>query len=403
MRLQKFNADDVQAGTNAPLPAPIENSINNAFAGDISVKTDEAPALAPLNSLVENLHPEETANVSADQLQQSIVKAADQAEPDPYAKFIGKGGTIYVHVFYLGETETNIKDEKGNKVSPQKKHYELAAALITEKFQKRLKINLKVKVVFAKKGEKPLNREQFQSRPDYNLTDSYVVVMDRMSFAAWEEEEYDKYKKEGDLPYSNAKAWDPYVHERMLQNTWGPLGVGPTGTSYADGKGVQFYARIDVSEFDTLGETFHYQDAADEFGADKALAMAIAKIIEHETGHHKFDLHPKDDAQTEFQGGHVRGTIMQEYPVYGVSEEYDEYMLMVLYILHGGVPASPIEIKKAFEDWAALSLAEKGDLAWDYLKKMSIEIDFEKKVETDVLHIIKNRHDLPADIKTPAR
>lgn len=323
--------------TPVELPKTTSEGIEKAFTENIDAsKIDVPPALEPFSKAADILEKESSKTDTPESktaAAEEIMKNANDYRLNQYAEYLGKGGTIYVHVINpeRNKTRTNIKDKKSSEsLIPTKKHYIRAAQIMNQRFY-NLDINLKVIVKFS---SKPLTKKEFQARKDYNPLDSYVVVDHEYNFLEWEEER----KKNGEKAFS--------------EDTWQMLGGGSLGVSAK----YEFYSRLSTNYFGSFatdgGQSggFKYEEAANKYGADEALAMALAKVIEHEVGHSKFDLHPMDDSsKTDFagnkkskemtrgDGGHVSKTIMQSAPMYGDSESYDLYMLCMLRTLHGRV------------------------------------------------------------------
>jgi hypothetical protein len=403
---------NLAAGNNLNLDGQhspnIEKSIDNAFSGDIPLPKNEEipPALAPLWNVADFLDKYPT-NSYNENTTDSIQKTADKTKNNPYAEYLGKGGTIYVHVFDVAEnrTYTDIENTEGNLVLPTIKHYKRAAQICNEKF-KKINVNLTVEIHFgkSKKGEKPLTAKEFQKRKNYNITDSYVVIGLKDPLQKWEEDKYHQHKKDTDpTDYSMGQWSNANQNIDKAANDWHIVGVETVGTSSQS----QFYAQIIVETFRSLNSKFGYQQAANIFGADEAIAMAIAKFIQHETGHPKFDRHPNDDATTPQMGGHLKGTIMQEYPTYGFSEDYDSYQVCILQELHGRL-LDNIKISKSawisflktdylknsIEFWGNKSWADIGKSMQDLSYSIILEV-IEAKAYSDIISIFDMRTDLP--------
>lgn len=338
------------------------------------------PALMPFFELADMLEKEKQP-FNTEKTALSIEKAADKTDGNPYAEYLGKGGTIYVHVFDVEkhkEWPTNIVNKNKAQETPTKAHYLLAEKIMNKKFKEDLKINLTVKVVFAKKGEKPMTKEAFQKRKDYKPADSYILIGEMKNLNTWQKQEL------------HDSGWT------QIEVSSGNLGCSASN---------QFYSWLLVDQFCSFGHTMEYQNAIGELDSDgntitptTALAMAIATAIEHEVGHAKFDLHLLDNAPFDKSkgnnvglGGHVTKTIMQTSPRYKSADQYDEYMIAILEVLHGKIGADHnIELKdwtNFFLTWAYESLSNKTTSAWEYIKKSIADKDLEI--------IFSNRTDLP--------
>lgn len=346
------------------------------------------PALMPFFELADVLEKEKQP-FNTEKTALSIEKAADKTDGNPYAEYLGKGGTIYVHVFDVEKAykiETHIHDNNGQEVRPTVKIYKQVEFICNEHF-KELGINLKVKIVFAPKKSMPMSLKEFQGRQDYNPMDSYVVVWSNDLFNAWED---NNKTKEND--------------------NWQELNVDGLGYS----AGLQFYSMVNTFFYSQIGDELHYKDAIGKelniggkkliITADLALAMGLAKVLMHESGHPKFAGDPDSDIGAGGTGGHTPRTIMQTYPVYGLSEKYNKYQLSVLEQMHGMLPINTNDIeallsKKIWEDeitkWKNMSWKEIGIS----LKKGASNFLYNQKNETiakeNVKNIMSARQDLP--------
>jgi hypothetical protein len=384
----------------------------SCFDKPVEDKNQEIPpALMPFFELADMLEKEKQP-FNTEKTALSIEKAADKTDGNPYAEYLGKGGTIYVHVFdvdapYIG---SGINDQNGKELRPTKETY-LAAAEITNKKFYDLDINLKMKITFAKKGESPMTKENFQKRKDYSPTDSYVVVGNAGNLINWQDKERVKYKEVDKID----------GHKAMSENNWGYIGLSPDkslGSSYAEkGIGTQFYALLCTNAFEQFGGTFGYNQVVGSLdangkpiSAEAALAMAISIAIEHEVGHPKFDLHLDDDSPMNKNtnrfadwglGGHKTGTIMSSYPSY--NAQYDDYMISVLRHLHGSCPDKKnirindwMQLGKSWLiDWENMNWAERAKYAKNKAISFAKDSYDYNYIESDLNFIFSNRTDLP--------
>ncbi len=156
-------------------------------------KSDTPLPFLPLSHTLDTIEQLPPASYNHDHLPKlipPIFTKNEQSNLDEYAQYMGRGGTIYVHVLYADATVYSKVDGNGGiQRKLTKQHFEDAAAISNERF-KKLDINLKVVVVFDTNAI-PLTRQEFQERkPDpanrrampegfeqeYNPMDSYVVV-----------------------------------------------------------------------------------------------------------------------------------------------------------------------------------------------------------------------------------
>jgi hypothetical protein len=178
-----------------------------------------------------------------------------------------------------------------------------------------------------------MNKKQFQSRKDYNPLDSYVFVDDDDVAQEWwktqnTENPDERWNKDGAV-MSSALAGS-------AQSEW---------LAFINSSGIA--ACLQGSTTDYPG----WATMLEEQGRDEVIARILARTIQHEVGHPKFDLHPKDDLMNEIQvskkdaevhktggaGGHVLGQNIMNGAYTVTSIDYDEYMLAVLKTLHGTV------------------------------------------------------------------
>jgi hypothetical protein len=183
-------------------------------------------------------------------------------------------------------------------------------------------------------GGKPMNKKQFQSRKDYNPLDSYVMV-------------------------TRAGTWDDFRDKQTApkEDKWdsvrNPLLTTNLGTSAIS----EWHALInsDVLNPEGLTNLFDSSKGFSEIyekgekekkgaGVSAALSRYISRSIEHETGHAKFDRHPKDNIQAVGSGGHVEGTIMST-AAQSSNVDYDAYHQTILQELHGKISGSNAAIE----------------------------------------------------------
>lgn len=109
---------------------------------------------------------------------------------------------------------------------------------------------------------------------------------------------------------------------------------------------------------------------------DLALAMGLAKIFIHESGHPKFSGDPGSDVGWATVGGHTPKTIMQKWPVYGLTEHYNSYQISVLEQMHGKIPINPADLQQLL---AKPSWQEEID-KWQNMSWKEIVVSLQDKI-----------------------
>ncbi len=328
------------------------------------------------------------------ELPQTITEKVNEiGKEDEYMKMLGQGGTIYVHVLGIpNQAITGEQEDVTATTKINKKHFEEAVKLSNERFAK-MDVNLKVVLVWDL-GKKPLTKEEFQQRKadpnqrktmkeefnqPYNITDSYVIVNTEIEN---QQHQYDLTKNPSENDWTQ---WD-YIpenpKEKANQKIYGGNGNETNTTNNLIGLSAgaeQFVAFINSDKLaiaTTLFLDSHpeianqtknlpagtFVDANRTLGKsfDNIASQTISALIEHETGHNKFDFYSRNERQYQLKNnvqervnnrtifgtdisermqGHVDGTIMDKAVSYedfnNLSISYDEYMKNLLKLLHG--------------------------------------------------------------------
>ncbi len=419
-------------GTLTPIPKTEEEN-----------KSDTPLPLLPFEHVldkIESLPPQSYNPQHLPKLIPPILNRAEQYKLDEYAEYMGRGGTIYVHILSL-DHENATFDNKDKKQRITKKHFDEAAAISNERF-KKLDIDLKVVIVYDPNSV-PLSRKEFQDRKadpknrrtmpkgfgqEYNPMDTYMVI--------------DVPEREGD---EGIHSWLNHLDENNKKNKnehnpdiWynddnsnnskrkKELGEGDQN-SWGRGSRYDFLGFLNMEKAYSFFETiFLNQVNKEENNVEHILVQALAYSIEHEMLHPKLLYYSRNDTQAgnyKFnpanpasfrektdtnQPGHISGTVMAERPQWrdlqkAENEGYDAYMITILQLLHGKNSRAfdkdfykeTLDNLRKQRDNIAKTLSSidlKSANAQDALKKFN-ELELQIEAYVDVLYILDTRPD----------
>jgi hypothetical protein len=356
-----------------------QKAIDNAFRGDIDLAESEEipPALAPLFDVADVL--EEEKGVNKTLAAKKVLDATEGYSPLPWTwwDYIGKGGTIYVHILNLDMNKTSYQKQEPIKCNITnsnfeftKKHYTRAAKIANERY-KKLDVNLKVVIIFDENA-KPLTKEEFIQRKadkkqraalpkeldaEYNPMDSYMVFDNSEHLQQWQSQ----LAKDYDADLDKSKKWqnnlqvDLDADNKISMDIRNNIGNSHPNAFFATANTNNFGAY--TNNFIQLKEDDIKQKGADEL--NECISGALAILIEHEIGHSKFAIYAennghyyepsfkvRDEANTS--AGHKGNTVMQAAPSYSILLDdknkydtylgYDIYMQTMLQLMHGKHP-----------------------------------------------------------------
>lgn len=268
---------------------------------------------------------------------------------NPYAEYMGKGGTIYVHVLditattpkKIGAQETNygVRDGVLKNMKITQQSWCDAEKVMNEKF-KALDVDLEVKIIIDL-GASPLSRKQFQNRTtketkkgfdsEFNVNDSYMVIDKEEELKNWQQKLVEK------NAISEGEDWNSIPGANL------DVGVGVSSLHQYLGVGnsqnlpeftENFLRGKDFNQF--VSTVVEYKTNEE---VQKNVPKALAALIEHEVGHTKFSRHKVAKTDTN---KHVRETLMsailyKDYVTPEINYGYDAYMVEVLQAIHGKI------------------------------------------------------------------
>lgn len=222
----------------------------------------------------------------------------------------GSGGTILLNI--VGNNGVNNRTSEWLS-SSYRKIFQDAIDLVNKNFN-AINVNLKAEFIVT---NDILTKKEFKNRSDYNITDTYALMMyldvEEMKLPNWE--------------------WkDP---KDNLNNRLAEAGWNKTNMVYERNQPVGYSDGI------SFEVTINYKKVAEAKtkGLFRSFSEALAFTIEHESGHNKFRYHPENRGPS----GQLTNTGVVGHTPYAIMRDggglidyyYDDYMRTALQIMHG--------------------------------------------------------------------